>query len=186
MAGASTWDTCPPPPRGLPRGSVCQEPGPFQATLWSKAHSDPAEDLGPCKGIQLPHLLVPSWGFWNQGAHGQVPRLSRWLKAWQAVAAPILEADWGPGGFAGVGLQAADGRRWASGHPSSKAEAGKGCQSTTLGNTYSGSQQGPSRTQGPGKSPFYLKPSSSALGLAPTPPQFLSGEVLKPGLVGSL
>ena len=46
--------------------------------------------------------------------------------------------------------------------------------------------QGPSRTQGPGKSPFYLKPSSSALGLAPTPPQFLSGEVLKPGLVGSL
>ena len=52
VAGASTWDTCPPPPappQGLPRGSVCQEPGPFQATLWSKAHLDPGDDLEPCK-----------------------------------------------------------------------------------------------------------------------------------------
>ena len=34
---------------GLARGSVRQEPGSCQAALWSKAHVDPAEDLGPVK-----------------------------------------------------------------------------------------------------------------------------------------
>lgn len=49
----------PVPGTPAPTSGVCpgvcvrQEPGSFQATLWSKAHLDPGEDLEPCKRYLL-------------------------------------------------------------------------------------------------------------------------------------